>query len=388
VVLTDDLLARCAERAAGYDRENRFFQEDFDELKAAGYLTMAVPEELGGKGMKLDAVCQEQRRLGYHAAPTALAVNMHLYWTGVAADLWRAGDRSLEWILTEAANGAVFAAGHAESGNDMPVLLSTSRARRVDGGYEFTSHKSFGSLTPVWNYMGLHALDDGDPAAPRIVHAFLPRDAKGVEIRSTWDDVLGMRATRSDDTILDGAFIPERYVARVLPPGFAGADAFVLGIFAWALMGFGNVYYGLARRIFDVTVGSLGRKRSIAIASRSMARHPGIQSDVAEMWIELERIGPHLDAVADDWSRGVDHAHAWVPKIFAAKYSAVEGAWRVADKALDVAGGFGIFPASGIERLLRDARIGRLHPANAYLTREVVAKIVLGLDPAEPPRWG
>jgi alkylation response protein AidB-like acyl-CoA dehydrogenase len=60
----------------------------------------------------------------------------------------------------------------------------------------------------------------------------------------------------------------------------------------------------------------------------------------------------------------------------------------VADKALDVAGGFGIFPASGIERLLRDARIGRLHPANAYLTREVVAKIVLGLDPAEPPRWG
>jgi hypothetical protein len=36
VVLTDDLLARCAERAAGYDRESRFFQEDIDELKAAG----------------------------------------------------------------------------------------------------------------------------------------------------------------------------------------------------------------------------------------------------------------------------------------------------------------------------------------------------------------
>ena len=98
-VLSDDILARCAERAPIYDRENRFFTEDFEELRQAGYLLMNVPEELGGMGMSLAQVCQEQRRLAYHAAPTALAVNMHLYWTGVAADLWRTGDKSLEWLL-------------------------------------------------------------------------------------------------------------------------------------------------------------------------------------------------------------------------------------------------------------------------------------------------
>ena len=42
-ILTDDLLQACRQRAAGYDRDNRFCQEDFDELKAAGYLQMAVP---------------------------------------------------------------------------------------------------------------------------------------------------------------------------------------------------------------------------------------------------------------------------------------------------------------------------------------------------------
>jgi alkylation response protein AidB-like acyl-CoA dehydrogenase len=52
-VLTDDLLARCLERAPGYDKENKFFQEDFDELKAAGYLNIAVPKELGGGGLTL-----------------------------------------------------------------------------------------------------------------------------------------------------------------------------------------------------------------------------------------------------------------------------------------------------------------------------------------------
>ncbi len=43
-------LDRCHERAPVYDRENRFFQEDFDELKDAGYLLMSVPREFGGHG--------------------------------------------------------------------------------------------------------------------------------------------------------------------------------------------------------------------------------------------------------------------------------------------------------------------------------------------------
>ncbi len=177
--LTDEMLARFAERAPAYDRDNRFFQEDFDELKASGYLNIALPPEFGGPGMSLAEVAQLQRKLAYHAAPTALAVNMHFYWTGVFADLWRAGDRSVETYLREAANGEVFAAGHAESGNDIPVLLSTTRAERVPGGYRFTGKKSFGSLGPAWTRMGLHGLDMSDPSAPKVVHAFVPRGAAG-----------------------------------------------------------------------------------------------------------------------------------------------------------------------------------------------------------------
>ncbi len=387
-VLDEALLERCAGRAAGYDRENRFFEEDFEELRDAGYLTIAVPERFGGRGLRLFDVCEAQRRLAYHAAPTALAVNMHLYWTGVAADLWRSGDESLVWLLEEAGRGAVFAAGHAESGNDIPVLYSTTHAEPVEGGYRFTGRKSFGSLTPVWSWMGIHGMDRSDPERPRVVHAFVSRDAEGLQVESTWDDVLGMRATRSDDTVLDGVVVPEERIVRVVAPGFAGIDAFVLGIFGWALLGFGAIYYGLAQRAFDLTVRRLKGKTSLALSRDSMVHHAGVQHDVAEMAIELEAIGPHLERVARDWSEGVDHGGMWGPKIVAAKYRATEGAWRVVDRALDVAGGFGIFPASGLERLLRDARLGRIHPANAYLTREIVAKAHLGVDLDAQPRWG
>jgi alkylation response protein AidB-like acyl-CoA dehydrogenase len=385
-VLTEPMLARFASRAASYDQQNHFFDEDFEELRKEKYLLLPLPCEFGGRGMTLADVCREQRRLAYHAPATALAVNMHLYWIGVAADLWRRGDFSLEWILREAAAGEIFAAGHAESGNDVPVLLSNTKAERVAGGYKFTGRKYFGSLSPVWTRFGLHGMDTSDPDQPKIVHAFMPRDTAGYTIKETWD-VLGMRATRSEETILENAFVPDRYVARVVPAGAAGIDPFVLSVFAWALMGFGNIYYGLAKRALDQSIRSAKGKGSLAL-SRSMAYHPEVQHAVAEMIIELESIEPHLEKVAEDWVNGVDHGAHWPSRIFAAKYRAVEGSWRVVDMGLDVSGGQGIFRSAGYERLLRDARLGRIHPANSFLTHEVVAKTALDISLDEQPRWG
>lgn len=172
-VLSDAILVRCAERAPIYDRENRFFTEDFEELRQAGYLRMNVPAALGGMGLSLAQVCQEQRRLAYHAE---------------------------------------------------------------------------------------------------------------------------------------------------------------------------------------------------------------VQHAIADMALELEAIGPHLDRIAQDCSDGVDHGMLWGAKLVAVKHRAVEGAWKVVDMALDLAGGFGIFKQAMIERLFRDARLGRIHPANAFVTREFVAKTVLGIN--------
>jgi alkylation response protein AidB-like acyl-CoA dehydrogenase len=313
---------------------------------------------------------------------------MHLYWVGLSADLLRAGDQSCRWILEECARGAIFAAGHAESGNDVPLLYSTTRAERVPGGYRFHGRKSFGSLTPVWDYLGVHGMDSSDPANPHVVHGFMPRAAEGYRIVPTWDNVLGMRATRSDDTILEGVFVPDERIVRVVPTGFKGIDLFVLGVFAWAQMGFGNVYVGLARRVLDTTLEKLKTKKSVALVGESLARHPGVQYELAEMWMDLEAAEVHLDRIAEDYSNGVDHGGLWGAKLVTAKHRAVEAAWRVADRALDVAGGFGIFPASGIERMVRDMRLGRIHPANSFLAREIVAKSILGLDLDAQPRWG
>jgi alkylation response protein AidB-like acyl-CoA dehydrogenase len=386
-VLSDELLERCARRAPGYDRDNRFFFEDFEELRQAGYLLLAVPQEFGGRGLSLAEVCQEQRRLARRSPPTALALNMHLIASGVAADLYRSGDRSQQWLLEEVADGHVLAYGYAESGIDIQVMFTAGKAERVDGGYRFSGRKNFGSLSPVWTRLCIYGLDSSDPNEPKMVHAFMPRDTPGYRIEETWD-TLGMRATRSDDTVLESAFVPDKYIIRTTSPGFGGADAFVLAIFGWAEPLFANIYLGIAERARDLVVARVKQKTSLSDMTRSMAYHPEVQHAIAEIVLEIEGMVPHVERIAKDWSDGVDHGDQWAAKLVAVKYHCVESAFRVVDLAMDVSGGRGMFKADELERLYRDSRCGRFHPANSMLVHEIVGKSALGVLGEKGLRWG
>lgn len=53
--------------------------------------------------------------------------------------------------------------------NDTPILYSTCKAEKVAGGYVFTGHKMFVSLTTVWDYLGFHGQDNSDPDNPEVV---------------------------------------------------------------------------------------------------------------------------------------------------------------------------------------------------------------------------
>lgn len=380
-----DLLARLDERAPRYDRDNTFFVEDFDELRANGFLNIAVPTEFGGAGMNLAQVSQALRRVAYVAPATALAVNMHVYWTGVAADLLRNGDDSMRFVLEEAANGKVFAAIHGESGNDIPLFLSSTAAERETDGWRINGHKIFGSLSPVWDYAGFHAMDTSSPDGPKIVHGFLPRTTAGIEIVETWD-TLGMRATQSHDTVLTDAICPDRFVVRVCPAGFAGADLFQVAVFAWGLLGFAAVYHGAARRAFDLAVANAHARTSIAL-SRSMAHHPEVQHHIAEMRIALDASEALLERTTSDWASGVAHAD-WPVRIIATRSRVITESFDIVDRAMDLTGGAGAFKRNRMEQIFRDVRMGRFHPGNTMLAHELVGKLSLGLDPDDPLRWG
>lgn len=377
-ILPKDQLERFRERADRYDRNNEFFVEDFEELRDAGYLRAPVPEEFGGPGHDVATVAREQRRLAQHAPSTALALSMHLYWTGSAADRYRAGDRSTDWILRDVAAGEVFAAGHGEPGNDLAIDDSrTSATPDGSGGYRFTGRKVFTSLSPVWTRLGVHARDDSEPAYPKLVHAFVERDDPGVATEQTWD-TLGVRATRSDDTVLNGATAGSGRVVGVQDVGGV-PPPYVSGIFGWVLPLLGNVYYGIARRALDLAIESSTRRRSLALGGQAQAHKPVLQWNVADAEIKLDAALAQLEKVAEDWGRGVEHGPLWNKKLFAAKEFATRTAREVVDTSLRTIGASGLHRSNEVERLYRDVRSGEFHPPNSDSVHDVIGKTALGL---------
>jgi alkylation response protein AidB-like acyl-CoA dehydrogenase len=216
------------------------------------------------------------------------------------------------------------------------------------------------------------------------VHAFVERGSAGATVVETWN-TLGMRPTQSHDTVLDDVFVPDARIGRVVPAG-DGSDPFITAMAMWPLSLIGAVYLGIADRALELAVQSATRKTSVAIPRGAYAYNPFVQHQIAEMFLELDAASATLDMFVADWTAGVDHGEAWLPKVYAMKWRAVEAAKRVVDIALDVSGGAGMFAGNELERLYRDVRCGGFHPGNDALTHELVGKSVLGVL-AEQPRW-
>ncbi|WP_427131677.1 acyl-CoA dehydrogenase family protein [Pseudarthrobacter sp. S9] len=382
-VLTEPLLERIRGRAAGYDRDNAFFHEDLAELAAAAYLKIFVPASDGGLGLGLADAAQLQRRLATAAPATALAINMHLVWTGVAHVLAARGDSSLDFVLQEAAQGEVFAFGNSEAGNDSVLFDSKTEAVPLpDGGYSFTGRKIFTSLSPAWTRLGIFGKDtSAADGAGELVHGFITRETAGYEILPDWD-TLGMRASQSNTTVLDGAVVPAERIFRKMPVG-PNADPLIFAIFACFETLLAAVYTGIGERALLLGVEAVKRRTSFKNGGRSYAQDPDIRWKVAEAAMAMDALYPQLSRVATDVDELAEHGSQWFPQLVGLKVRATETARAVVDLAIRVSGGSSYFRGSELERLYRDVLAGMFHPSDDESAHNTVANAWLG--PLETP---
>ncbi|WP_420114436.1 acyl-CoA dehydrogenase family protein [Pseudactinotalea sp.] len=372
--LADDLLAEIHDRAPGYDRDNVFFTEDLEALRATGYLSAHVPADLGGAGLSLLELVREQSRLAAAAPATALATNMHQVWCAVGRVLHDRGDDSLDFLLREAAAGEVFGFGISERGNDLVLFGSATKAEPDGGGgYRYHGTKIFTSLAPAWTRLGVHGLDATDPDEPRIVYGFVTRE--GTETKDDWD-TLGMRATQSRTTVLDGAHAPADRVVRRLPPG-PNPDPFVFGIFACFELLLSAVYAGIGQRALDLAVETV-QKRTSMKTGEVYAHDPDIRWRLATAAMKLETAITQLHAVAADVDAQVDHGSRWFAKLSATKVLATETAKDVVEAAIRVSGGGSYFARNELSRLYRDVLAGLFHPSDDESAHSTVASALLG----------
>jgi hypothetical protein len=327
-LLTDSLLERLGGTAPGaglapaavgdHDPPARaILSRDIAKLADAGYLSVALPPEFGGLGCTLRQAACGQRRLARRAPRTALAVSAHLYWTGAAADAYRAGDDSVRWILLEAARGALFASGHGTAGGDLQFADPRSRCEPAgESGYRFRDSAVLSSLTPAaaWDWVAVHAVHSRE-----AVLAFAGR---------------GSRCT------------PAFRVARVQPSGTV-ADVFTASAVGWGHSVLASVQYSDARRAFNAAAAAA---TAAAAASPVPGQGPGgVRAGghpldtwpVAEAGLRLDAMKAKIAEITHPWPLVPDQAPDLGGQrligIYTMRHEVADGARRVQELIRQIA---------------------------------------------------
>lgn len=368
-LLPEETLLRIRDRAQGYDAKNRFFTEDLEELVATGYLAAGVPTMFGGSGLSLAELTLAQRRLAQHSPPTALGVNMHLLWVAVAKILYDDGDDRLEWVLRDAGAGEIFAFGISEAGNESVLLDSYCEATPEGDDYLLSGKKVFTTLSPAWTRLGVHARVNA--AEPKIVAGFLRRDSlennvartqdqggPGISYPDVWNP-LGMRATQSWNTQLDGARLLGVDVVATYDP-FDPSDPLLLAVSAAFATLTSSVYVGIADRALELATEAANQP----VGTGLKLDDPDVAARLTSAVLEHRNSVDILELIASDVDAGVDRED-WSSALAALKNRVTDEARVAIDTSIRTVGSRAYAADSELARLYRDVLAGLFHPRSS-----------------------
>jgi alkylation response protein AidB-like acyl-CoA dehydrogenase len=181
---------------------------------------------------------------------------------------------------------------------------------------------------------------------------------------------MAMRATGSNDVVLEGVFVPEGAVSLRRPRGQWHPFFNVIVIVAVPI--FMSVYLGVAEAARDLALRQVARKRE----------DPDVWYLVGEMENALVTgqlaVQGMVDLCADyTFAPDVPTANA----VLVRKTVAAQSLLLAVEKALETVGGGGLFRSMGLERLLRDIHGAQFHPLQAKRQHRFTGRVALGLDP-------
>lgn len=348
-------------RAAEADLTGTIQVENFEEMAEQGYLRGPVPVELGGLGADLVENAFAQRALGWGCGSTALTVNMHLFQVGAAAEGFRASGAN-ETVLRRVVEESIVLGSTAAEAVVAGRWDTPTVATRDGEEYVLAGRKFFFSGSHVTDVVRVNARDAD---TGEILVIAVPMRSPGVTIVDTWD-TMGMRATASNDLILDDVRVPVSAVGVRLPadgpawqPGFAK-------VICWFLSGVTGVYLGIADRAREAAYEAMGS------GSNSLHRDQAL-SDVMVGELEIAHLG-----ASSAFEQGVARVADIVDPIeamaiaIAMKEASTTASTQVVDLASQIAGGRSFHRRSILERLVRDVRAARHHPPSAPVAQQMI----------------
>ncbi len=378
-----ELAADFATRSAAHDRDGSHPTENYDRLRAEGFLALTVPRDYGGAGHGFLDHTIAYEALGQGCPSTALAFNMHASVVNPILESPEIGAATKRMIADYVVHDGQMIGGNFSESSTTSLIgerpLAT-RVRRDDRGWRITGRKMFASMLEAADYVMVLAYPDGATAPGAGALVLIPRGAPGRRVNANWD-VLGMRATRSDQLILEDCFVEDRSILLFTDD----IGVFRRSYLNWFWGSYTAVYLGLAVAAYAELIRMVRARKPEGYA-QSLAWHPDVRRHVAELSADLE--AARLITYRSAWLSDTQGPTAeTTTALYRAKYAVGQMVSRITRIALTLGGAHGIFKGSRLEQLFRDGALAEIQPPPSDLCLHQMGLHELGLDPAEllPP---
>lgn len=356
---------RLAPHVRAMDEAGVFRKDLLAEIFELGLMGIEIPEDLGGQGgtfFQSILAIEELARVDPSAA-VIVDVQNTLFHNAI---LKRGTEEQKRRWLPRAAKDTVASYALSEAGSGSDAFALATRAVADGDGWRLTGRKLWITNAAEAGFFLLFANVNPELGYKGITAFLVEREFPGFQVGKK-EDKLGIRASSTCELILDNCFVPASNVVGDVGVGYKIA----IETLNEGRIGIGAQMLGLAQGALDHALVYAKQRKQFG---SPIAEFQGVQFELAEMAVDVEA----TRLMVYNAARLNDAGRPFLTEAAMCKYFASQVAERVASRAVEILGGVGFTKDYPVEKLYRDAKIGRIYEGTSNMQRLTIAKQLLG----------
>jgi butyryl-CoA dehydrogenase/short/branched chain acyl-CoA dehydrogenase len=337
------------------------------QLFDLGLMGIDIPEQYGGQGGTFFQSILAIEELAAVDPSVAVVVDVQNTLFSNAIQRWGTDEqkrRYLPRVATEVVGS--YALSEAGSGSDAFALQT--RARKDGDSWVLNGRKLWITNAAEAGLYLIFANANPQAGYKGITCFLVERDTPGFQVGKK-EDKLGIRASSTCELILDDCVVQAGAVLGQVGNGYKIA----IETLNEGRIGIGAQMLGLARAAMEHAIAYSKQRKQFG---KPIGEFQGVQFEIAEMATHVEA----TRLLVYNAARLRDAGEPYLTEAAMAKYYASQVAENVASKAVEVLGGVGFTKDYPVEKLYRDAKIGRIYEGTSNMQRATIAKQLLALQ--------
>lgn len=335
------------------------------EIFELGLMGIEIPDEYGGQGGNFFQCVLAIEEIAAVDPSAAIVVDVQNTIVNNAILRW-GNDAQKAKYLPRLATDTVGAYALSEAGAGSDAFGLTTSAKDAGDHYLVTGRKLWISNAAEAGLFVTFATVDATAGYKGITAFLIELETPGFTVGKK-EDKIGLRASSTCELILDGCPVPKANVLGDVGKGYKIA----IETLNEGRIAIGAQMIGLAQGALDHAVKYAKQRKQFG---KAIAEFQAVQFDLAKMAIDVEA----ARLLVYNGARLRDAGMPFVKEAAMAKYFTSKIAEEVASMSIEIHGGVGVTKDYPVEKLYRDAKIGRIYEGTSNIQLMTIAKKLLG----------